>query len=75
MIEDDKVKAGDIITISGVGINKSGDIIKRIKCDNKKPPFWGVNLRTRKRGRAIKLAEFIASERYSNAIPLEHRSI
>jgi hypothetical protein len=56
----DMIKPGDIVTISGIGINKSGDTVKRIKCDNKKPPFWGVNVRTGKRGKAIKLKELIA---------------
>jgi len=56
----DLIKTGDIVTISGIGLNKSGDIIKRIKCDNAKPPFWGVNTRTGKRGKAIKLVELVA---------------
>ena len=55
---ENKIKEGDIVTISGVGVNKSGDIIQRIKCDNKKPPFWGINRRTGKRGQAIKLKKF-----------------
>jgi hypothetical protein len=45
-------------TVSGVGLNKSGDVILRRKNDNKAPPFWGTNLRTNKRGRAIELAVF-----------------
>ena len=56
----DNIKTGDKVTMSGVGVNKSGDIIKRIRCDNKKPPFWGINMRTGKRGKAVKLATFIA---------------
>ncbi|MCK5602164.1 hypothetical protein KAR91_09850 [Candidatus Pacearchaeota archaeon] len=60
MIEEGKIKSGDKITISGVGVNKSGDIIRRIKNDNKRPPFWGINIRTEKRGKAVKLAELIA---------------
>ena len=57
-----ELKAGDRFTISGFGQNKSGDMIRRTKSDNKEPPFWGLNLRTRKRGRAVKLMVFRAQK-------------
>ncbi|MCK5607396.1 hypothetical protein KAR91_36265 [Candidatus Pacearchaeota archaeon] len=56
----DKIKPGDRITVSGVGLNKSGDVIQRTRNDNKISPFWGTNLRTGKRGQAVKLTEFKA---------------
>jgi len=66
----DKLRTGDRFTISGVGINKKKDIIKRTRNDNKKPPFWGVNLRTRKRGVAIRLAIFTKQKDTDNTIHL-----
>lgn len=59
-INVDNIKTGDKITLSGVGKNKSGDIIQRMRADNKQPPFWGINLRTGKRGKAVKVAVFFA---------------
>lgn len=54
------INKGDTITISGFGLNKSGDVIRRTKADNKPPPFWGINTRTLKRGKAVELAKFKA---------------
>lgn len=51
-------KIGDRTTFSWLGENKSGDTIRRKRGDNKLPPFWGVNERTGKRGKAVKLAVF-----------------
>jgi hypothetical protein len=56
------IKAGDQFTISGFGQNASGDMIKRLRNDNKEPPFWGLNMRTKKRGKAISLMIFTAKE-------------
>ena len=53
-----EIKSGDIVTISGIGLNASGDTIVRSKNDNKPPPFWGINQKTGKRGKAIKLKAF-----------------
>lgn len=55
-----KVEGGDKVTVSGVGVNLSGDLIVRATHDNKEPPFWGINQRTGKRGKAVKLQEFTA---------------
>ena len=59
MMED--IVKGNIITISGIGSNKRGDMIIRKRQDNPSIPFWGVNARTKKRGIATKLYKFIAT--------------
>ena len=70
---DQQVNHGDVFTISGIGVNKSGHTIRRIRNDNKPPPFWGLNLKTRKRGRAVRLQEYRAIEQ--GETPLDSRSI
>jgi len=57
-----QIKKGDIFTIGGVGENPSGDMIQRLRNDNPDPPFWGVNQRTGKRGKATKLMQFRAKD-------------
>ena len=57
----DQIKKGDVITIDGVGATAKGDMIMRKRQDCPPPPFWGINIRTGKRGRAIKLFKFIAT--------------
>ena len=54
------LQIGDTFTVAGIGENKNGHMIRRTKTDNKPPPFWGFNMKTRKRGRAVRLKVFRA---------------